>query len=78
MAEDFDTVSKAELAKELKCSKPMISRLVREGLPVRSDGKISLLAAMRWVKRNVSPSWGGGGIHSKARWWLIMFDRPST
>jgi hypothetical protein len=76
MEEDFDISTKAELAEELRCTKQMVNKLVNNGLPVRDDGKVNVLDAMRWIVRNVTPPWDGGGVYSEAKYWLRMFDRP--
>ena len=45
-------ISKAQLAEELLIAPPAVSRYVREGMPVRADGRINREAALDWVSRN--------------------------
>ncbi|MCC6861671.1 MAG: hypothetical protein IT158_24085 [Bryobacterales bacterium] len=57
-------VTKAELARELQCSKGAIAYYVsRGGLPVRADGKLDREAALRWLVQyssGVGGGWFGG------------------
>jgi phage terminase Nu1 subunit (DNA packaging protein) len=48
-----ETVTKAAFARNLGISRSRVTALVKRGLPVRSDGKIDLLAALKWVRENV-------------------------
>jgi phage terminase Nu1 subunit (DNA packaging protein) len=47
------TITKAELADELKVSRARLSQLLAIGLPVRSDGKIDRAQALRWLAFNM-------------------------
>lgn len=49
-------ITKAELSRELGVSKARVSQYIREGLPVRDDGKIEAEAAFAWVAANVDKS----------------------
>ena len=42
-------VSKADLARRLGVSRPRITQLARQGMPVRSDGQLDLQSALSWV-----------------------------
>lgn len=44
------TINKAELAGILRLSKSRITQLIGEGLPVRSDGRISRSEAVKWYR----------------------------
>lgn len=52
----METTSKAEFAKRLGVSKPRVSQLVGQGLPVLPDGRIDLSAALQWVAAHVDRS----------------------
>jgi phage terminase Nu1 subunit (DNA packaging protein) len=47
------TIAKSELAKKLGVSKARVSQYVKMGLPVLSDGKIDLSAALNWLNQNI-------------------------
>jgi phage terminase Nu1 subunit (DNA packaging protein) len=48
-----ETVTKAAFARTLGVSRSRVTALVKRGLPVRSDGRIDLPAALAWVRENV-------------------------
>jgi hypothetical protein len=48
-----ETVTKAAFARTLGVSRSRVTALVKRGLPVRSDGKIDLPTALKWVCENV-------------------------
>lgn len=50
----MSTVTKAELAKNLGCSKARVSQLVQRGLPVEPDGRVKLDVALNWVAAHSS------------------------
>lgn len=45
--------TKAALADELGISRARVSQYVRDGLPVRSDGKLNRDEALNWLNRNI-------------------------
>ena len=47
-----EPISKTELALHLGVAKSRVSALLKRGLPVRSDGKIILDEAERWMRAN--------------------------
>ena len=49
----METASKAEFARRLGVSKPRVSQLVSQGLPVLDDGRIDLAAGLAWVAQHV-------------------------
>jgi len=49
----MEIASKTEFAKRLGVSKPRVSQLVAQGLPVLPDGRINLAAALDWVAARV-------------------------
>ena len=51
--------TKKQLAAELGITPSRVSQYVRDGLPVRLDGKINHLNALNWVKSNVA---GDAGV----------------
>lgn len=51
---DLDT--KAAFARRVGVSKPRISQLIARGLPVRSDGKIDVAAALAWMEGALDPA----------------------
>lgn len=51
-----EIITKAELATLLGVSRPRVSQLVRDGLPVRADGKLDREAALGWLRRYAT-SW---------------------
>jgi hypothetical protein len=55
-------VRKSELAEELGCSRPRVSALIKDGLPVELDGRVNLEHACQWVLRNISSD------ESRIRW----------
>ena len=54
-----ETISKAQLARELGVSRARVSQLVKGGLPVRPDGRLDRARALAWVRAN-NFSWLGG------------------
>ncbi len=50
------TISKTELARRLKISKPRVSQLVHAGMPVLPDGKVDAAVALDWIARRTDPS----------------------
>jgi hypothetical protein len=56
-----DVITKAELARVLHVSTARVAQLCKQGLPVRSDGKVDRTKAVEWFQANVD-SW-------HARWW---------
>jgi phage terminase Nu1 subunit (DNA packaging protein) len=48
-----ETVTKAAFARTLGVSRSRVTALAKRGLPIRSDGKIDLPAALKWVRENV-------------------------
>jgi hypothetical protein len=46
-------IIKSELAKRLGVSPPAISKYIRQGMPVRADGRIDYRAAKKWHAANV-------------------------
>ena len=62
-----DVITKAGLARLLGVTRPRITQLIYDGLPVRPDGKLNQREAVEWVKMYVDPSRGGwwGGLRPK-------------
>jgi hypothetical protein len=54
-------VKESELAEELGCSRPRITALIADGLPVEPDGRINLEHACRWIVWNMTDE-------SRIRW----------
>ena len=52
----MEAISKTELARRLKISKPRVSQLVRAGMPVLPDGKVDAAVALDWIARRTDPS----------------------
>jgi hypothetical protein len=52
----MEAISKTELARRLKISKPRVSQLVNAGMPVLPDGKVDAAAALDWIARRTDPS----------------------
>jgi phage terminase Nu1 subunit (DNA packaging protein) len=48
-----ETATKAAFARTLGVSRSRVTALVKRGLPIRSDGKIDLPTALKWVRENV-------------------------
>lgn len=57
-------ITKAELSRELKCSKGTITGLLARGLPVGPDGQLNRLEALEWISKHRH---GKGGGWSGAR-----------
>jgi phage terminase Nu1 subunit (DNA packaging protein) len=51
-----ETVTKAAFARTLGVTRSRVTALVKRGLPIRSDGRIDLPAALAWVRENVEPT----------------------
>lgn len=49
-------ISKSQLAGELGISRARVSQYVKEGLPIRKDGKIDRESALNWIARNIVPA----------------------
>lgn len=49
-------ITKAELAARLGVSRPRISQLVAQGLPVREDGRVELEPALSWIAEHTDRS----------------------
>ena len=62
-------VSKADLARELDCPRSRVTQLTHAGMPVRSDGKLDRLTALRWIVFYTSGAGGG--------WWGSLRGKPS-
>jgi hypothetical protein len=67
-------ISKSELARELGCSAPNVTKLIARGLPVMPDGKIDLAQACRWIVANV----GDGRALAHAAEFLDLLARPEV
>ena len=52
----MDAITKSELARRLKISKPRVSQLVKAGMPVLADGRVDAVAACDWIARRVDPT----------------------
>jgi hypothetical protein len=65
-----ETISKAQLARELGVSRARVSQLVKGGLPVRPDGRLDRARALAWVRANNFSWLGGWALREKsgARW----------
>ena len=63
--EQNEVISKAELARRLNRSKPMITRYCRQGCPVRPDGLIDWFAARDWFASNVLSERSGSYSHDE-------------
>ena len=48
-----EIVSKAEFGRRIDVTRQRVSQLVKEGLPVRKDGRIDLAKAKRWVGQHL-------------------------
>ncbi|WFU14413.1 hypothetical protein [Bradyrhizobium sp. CB3481] len=46
-------ISKAEFGRRIGVTRPRVSQLAEEGLPVRKDGKIDFAKAKRWFDRHI-------------------------
>jgi phage terminase Nu1 subunit (DNA packaging protein) len=55
-------VTKAQLAEELRVSRPRVTQYLQQGLPVREDGRINLAEALNWILANIEPADGGGAV----------------
>lgn len=51
-----DVISKSAFAQEIGVSKPRVSQLVKEGLPVTANGKIDRAVALAWYQKNIEPN----------------------
>ena len=71
---NMHVVTKAELAEELRVSRPRVSQFIDRGLPVRPDGRIDLKIACRWIVANCEP----GRAVAEAREWLWLLNRPRS
>jgi hypothetical protein len=60
-----EVVRKGELAQRVGVSAARVSQWVAAGLPVLSDGRVNLQAALDWITKNVDRS-GGGWLSRKA------------
>ena len=69
---NMHVVTKAELAEELRVSRPRVSQFIDRGLPVRPDGRIDLKIACHWIVANCEP----GRAVAEAREWLWLLNRP--
>lgn len=49
-------ITKADLAARLGVSRPRISQLVAQGLPVREDGRVELESALSWIAEHTDRS----------------------
>lgn len=49
-------ITKADLAARLGVSRPRISQLVGQGLPVREDGRVELESALSWIAEHTDRS----------------------
>jgi len=49
-------ITKADLAARLGVSRPRISQLVSQGLPVREDGRVELESALSWIAEHTDRS----------------------
>jgi len=49
-------ITKADLAARLGVSRPRISQLVAQGLPVREDGRVELEPALAWIAEHTDRS----------------------
>lgn len=54
-----NVITKAECSRELGLSRARVTQLCEIGLPVRPDGKLNRMQALKWVKANVDPARGG-------------------
>ena len=61
-------ISKSELAEELGVLPARITQYVRTGMPVRPDGKIDLLKAVRWLCDNLDSSNAGPALGHAKEW----------
>jgi hypothetical protein len=48
-----EIISKAEFGRRIGVSRPRVSQLAKDGLPVTADGKVDFAKAKRWVDRNL-------------------------
>lgn len=51
-----EIVSKAAFAEEIGVSKPRVSQLVKQGLPLTPAGKVPRLEALAWYRETVTPT----------------------
>lgn len=54
-------ITKSQLADHLGITRGRVSQYLKMGLPVRTDGRVDLSAALNWIKSNVDVSYRGGG-----------------
>jgi hypothetical protein len=60
------TISKGELAAELKLTRARVSQFVAAGLPVRPDGRLNRDEALAWCREHWRPNSGGWGVNGRA------------
>lgn len=66
--------TKSALAAELSISKARVSQYVKQGLPVRPDGKLNRDEALNWIKRNqLSQGYEDKGVNRARK---LAEDRP--
>src|ERR1035438_7147837 len=65
MTEQTEGITKAELARRLHRSKPMVTKYCRQGLPVRDDGLIDWPSAKAWFESNVLSERSGSFAHDQ-------------
>lgn len=52
----LERISKAAFALEIGVSKPRISQLVKQGLPLTDCGKVRRVEALAWYRENIAPN----------------------
>lgn len=52
----METISKAELARELGISRVRVNQYCTKGMPTRSDGKLDRERALKWISGAIIPS----------------------
>lgn len=53
------SISKAEFAREVGVSKPRVTQLIKEGLPLNNDGTVKVPDAHNWYDKNVLQTQSG-------------------
>lgn len=48
-----EIISKAEFGRRIKVTRQRVYQLVKEGLPIRKDGKVDFVKAKRWVTKHL-------------------------